>query len=47
MSNTIKDIIRKPQLLFLTFGHRGLFNWMSDEQYLKIAFKIRMGGVNR
>lgn len=43
MSNSIKDIIKRPQLLFLTLGHREWFNWMSDEQYLKIAFWARMG----
>lgn len=39
----IKLIKENPRLLFLTLGHRGFFNWMNDEQYLKIAFKIRMG----
>ena len=43
MSNRVKDIIKNPALLFLTFGHRGFFNWMSDEQYLKIAYRARMG----
>ncbi len=43
MGKTIVDIIKKPSLLFLTLGHRGVFNWMSDEQYLKIAFRIKMG----
>ena len=43
MSNSIGDILKKPSLLFMTFGHRGFFNWMSDEQYLKIAYKIKMG----
>ena len=43
MSNSIKDIIKRPQLIFLTLGHREWFNWMSDEQYLKIAFWARMG----
>lgn len=43
MGNTIGNIIKKPSLLFMTFGHRGLFNWMSDEQYLRIAYKIKMG----
>ena len=42
MSNKIKDIAKNPLLLFLTFGHRGMFNWMDDEQYLKIAFYARM-----
>jgi len=43
MSNSIKDIVNNPGLLFLTLGHRGIVNWLSDEQYLKIAFRIRMG----
>ena len=43
MGKTIVDIIKKPSLLFLTLGHRGVFNWMNDEQYLKIAFRIKMG----
>lgn len=43
MSNSIKDILKRPQLLFLTLGHREWFNWMGDEQYLKIAFWARMG----
>ena len=43
MSNSIIDIIKRPQLLFLTLGHRELFNWMSDGQYLKIAYRARMG----
>ncbi len=42
MTNRIKHIIKNPTLLFLTLGHRGFLNWMSDEQYLKIAYKIRM-----
>ena len=43
MGNTIVNILRKPTLLFLTLGHRGVFNWLSDEKYLKIAFRIKMG----
>lgn len=43
MSNTVKDILKRPQLLFLTFGHRGWFNWMGDEQYIRIAYRARMG----
>ena len=27
----------------MTLGHRGWFNWMSDERYLKIAYRIKMG----
>ena len=43
MSKTVKDILRKPQLLFITLGHLGWFNWMSDERYLRIAYKARLG----
>lgn len=43
MGETLGSIMRHPSLLFLTFGHRGLFNWMDDATYLKIAFRIRMG----
>lgn len=43
MSNSKKDIIKNPCLLFLTFGHRGWFNWMSDELYIRIAYRARMG----
>lgn len=43
MGNSIIDIVRKPTLLFLTLGHRGCFNWMSDESYLKVAYRIKMG----
>lgn len=38
MSSKIKDIVRNPALLLLTFGHREWFNWMSVNTYLKIAY---------
>lgn len=43
MSRPIKEFIRNPLLLFMTLGHRELLNWIDDETYLKIAFKISMG----
>lgn len=43
MSTLNKKIIKNPALLFLTLGHRGFLNWMSDKKYLSIAFRIRMG----
>ena len=43
MGKKISDIIKKPQLIFLTLGHRGFFNWMNDKTYLKIAYKIKIG----
>lgn len=42
-SNKVRMILNNPLLLFETLGHRGAFNWLSDEQYLKILFRIRMG----
>lgn len=43
MGNSLKEIVKRPHLLFLTLGHRGWFNWMSDEQYIRIAYRARMG----
>lgn len=43
MGKSIKQILLKPTLLFMTFGHRGWFNWMNDELYLKIAYRISTG----
>lgn len=43
MDKRIENIINNPARLFLTFGRRGLFNWVSDEQYLKIAYRIEVG----
>jgi len=39
----ILRFVKNPALLFLTLGHRGVFNWMPDELYLRIAFRIKMG----
>ena len=43
MSKSIKKFIENPGLLFISLGHRGWFHWMSDETYLKIAYRIKMG----
>lgn len=43
MSSGYKSILKKPSLLFMTLGQRGIFNWMSDERYLRTAYRIRMG----
>ncbi|MFW6015505.1 MAG: ATP-grasp fold amidoligase family protein [bacterium] len=39
----VKKILQHPQYLFLTLGHRGFFNWMKDETYIKIAYRLKMG----
>ena len=43
MSRSLKELFRNPMLLFMTLGHRELLNWVDDETYLKIAFKVSMG----
>ena len=43
MNEKIKKFLKNPFLLFVTLGHRGLFNWMDDERYLKIVYRIQMG----
>lgn len=43
MGRTIKEIVKNPQFLFMTLGHYGLMNWMSDKTYLKTVYRIRMG----
>lgn len=43
MDRKFKRILKNPLMLFHTLGHRGWFNWMDDERYLRIAFRIRMG----
>lgn len=43
MDKRIVMILKNPFRLFMTFGHRGWFNWIGDEKYLKIAYRIAMG----
>ena len=40
--NIIK-FLKKPSLIFFSLGIRGFFNWLPDDVYLKIAYRIRMG----
>lgn len=39
----IKRYIKNPALLVPALGRRGWFNWMSDEAYLKLVYKINFG----
>ena len=43
MNRKINMILKNPFLLFMALGHRGFFNWMSDELYLRISYRIKMG----
>jgi len=38
MNHKVMKILKNPAALFLTLGYRGVFNWVPDELYLKIAF---------
>lgn len=42
MNKRVKKILKNPANLFLTLGIRGFFNWMSDEEYIRIAYWCRM-----
>lgn len=41
--STIEAYLKNPQLLVSAAGKRGLFNWISDERYLKLMFNVKMG----
>ncbi len=43
MNEKIKKFLKNPLLLFVTLGHGGVFNWMDDERYLKMVYRIQMG----
>ena len=43
MSSRAKELMQNPLRFFFTLGHHGFLNWMSDETYLKIGYRIRMG----
>lgn len=43
MSLTISDIIKNPFRLILTLGHREKLNWIDDETYLRIIYRIKLG----
>lgn len=35
-------IMHHPELFWIALGSLGLLNWVSDERYLKIAFRLQM-----
>lgn len=37
------NLLLHPSQLFLSLGHRYVFNWIHDETYLKIAYKCKTG----
>lgn len=43
MQKKYKQMLTNPLLIIPSLGHRGLFNWMSDETYLRMIYRIKMG----
>ncbi len=46
MNNILKKIINiglHPSNIFFSLANKGLLNWMSDEKYLKIYYKLKTG----
>lgn len=43
MLKKILKLILHPRFIFLSLAQRGFFRWMSDEMYLRIAFRCRIG----
>ncbi len=42
MRNYLKDAVQHPDKIITNLGRRGLLNWMSDEQYLKLLYKAAL-----
>jgi len=38
----IKNLLHNPLIILESLGHRGFFNWMDDETYLKMIYRARM-----
>jgi hypothetical protein len=36
----VRILLRRPKYLFLLLGSKGWLNWISDRQYLKLAYRI-------
>ena len=41
--NKIEKLINNPSMIILYFGRKGFFNWMDDEKYISLLFKIHFG----
>ena len=35
-------IVHHPELIWSAFGALGILNWISDERYLKINYRLQM-----
>lgn len=43
MMNFMKKLFKKPGIVFVGLGGRGFFHWMSDERYLRTAYRLKLG----
>lgn len=43
MNKKLKKILKNPLMLIASLGHRGWLNWMSDEAYLRLVYRICIG----
>ena len=43
MKKDFRTLLKNPLLIIPSLGHRGFFNWMSDETYLRMIYRINMG----
>lgn len=42
VNSKIRNLVHNPLTIFESLGHRGFFNWMDDETYLKMIYRARM-----
>ena len=43
MIEKIKHVLHNPGIPFIALGGKGFFKWMSDERYVKIAYRLSLG----
>lgn len=42
-TNRLKFYLKNPRQIYLLFAVRGFFNWMPDDWYLKMVYKLHIG----
>lgn len=43
MKKDFITMLKNPLLIIPSLGHRGFFNWMSDDTYLSMLYRIKLG----
>lgn len=41
--DTVKYLLRKPERIFSAMSSIGLLNWIPDEAYIKMQFRMAVG----